>query len=95
MIVVRQTESFADWLSPLRDITARARIIARLTRVRSGNLGDAKFFDGIGELRVNTGPGHRLYFVKQVETVIILLCGGDKSTQNRDIVLAKAMAGEL
>lgn len=94
MLEVRQTSRFTEWLLRLRDIRGSARILARLARVRAGNLGDAKFFDGIGELRVDTGPGYRLYFVKRGDTVIVLLCGGDKSSQKRDIEAAKAMAQE-
>jgi putative addiction module killer protein len=63
--------------------------------VEHGNLGDAKFFDGIGELRVDYGPGYRLYFVRQGASVVVLLCGGDKSTQAKDITRAKRMAKEL
>jgi len=95
MIEVRQTVTFTAWLTGLRDIGAKAAILARLNRVRAGNLGDAKFFDGIGELRLNTGPGYRLYFVRRGNALIVLLCGGNKSTQKRDIVTAKALAGEI
>jgi len=95
MIEVRQSPRFTEWLLRLRDIDGRARIVARLARVRAGNLGDAKFFDGIGELRVDSGPGYRLYFVKRGNAVIVLLCGGDKSTQSKDIVAAKAAAREI
>lgn len=95
MIEVRQSARFTEWLLRLRDINGRARILARLARVRAGNLGDEKFFDGIGELRIDTGPGYRLYFVKRGNAVIVMLCGGDKSTQSKDIALAKAMAKEV
>jgi putative addiction module killer protein len=95
MIEVRQTAVFPTWLTDLRDIGARARIVARLARVRAGNLGDAKFFDGVGEMRIDVGPGYRLYFVKRGKTVIVLLCGGDKSTQRRDIATAKSMAKDV
>ncbi len=63
--------------------------------MRGGNFGDAKFFDGIGELRIDYGPGYRLYFVKRGQMAVILLCGGDKRTQNRDIADAIAMVKEL
>lgn len=95
MIEVRQSARFTEWLLRLRDIGGRARILARLARVRAGNLGDTKFFDGIGELRVDTGPGYRLYFVKRGNRVIVMLCGGDKSTQSKDIAMAIAMAKEI
>jgi putative addiction module killer protein len=95
MIEVRQSARFTEWLLRLRDIGGRARILARLARVRAGNLGDTKFFDGIGELRVDTGPSYRLYFVKRGNRVIVMLCGGDKSTQSKDIAMAIAMAKEI
>lgn len=95
MIEVRRTEEFDRWLRNLRDRQARARIAMRLRRVEEGNLGDAKFFAGIGELRIRFGPGYRLYFVQRGMTVIILLCGGDKGSQSRDIDLAKALAKEM
>jgi len=95
MIEVYRTDEFAKWLKGLSDIRAAARIKVRIARVEAGNLGDAKFFEGIGELRVNYGPGYRLYFVQRGREVILLLCGGDKSTQEADIKKAKAMAKEL
>ncbi|MCE8433750.1 hypothetical protein JMK10_21270 [Rhodovulum sulfidophilum] len=66
-----------------------------MARLEAGLMGDAKFFDGIGELRITYGPGYRVYFVQQGETIIILLCGGDKGSQRRDIEKAKTMAKEL
>lgn len=81
--------------SRLNDIRAVERIGIRIARVQSGLLGDAKFFDGIGELRIDHGPGYRLYFVKRGNEVVILLCGGDKSTQKRDIKKAIKMAKEV
>lgn len=95
MIEVRRTAEFSDWLKSLRDVRAQARIEIRIARVELGNLGDAKFFDSIGELRVDFGPGYRVYFVKRGNTVVILLCGGDKSSQKKDIENAMAMAKEL
>jgi putative addiction module killer protein len=95
MIEVRRTDEFSQWLKGLRDRAARTRIITRIQRVELGNLGDAKFFDGIGELRINYGPGYRLYFVQRGPVVVILLCGGDKSSQDRDIGLALKMAKEV
>ncbi|MFE0019213.1 type II toxin-antitoxin system RelE/ParE family toxin [Mesorhizobium sp. NPDC059054] len=95
MIEVRRTTEFSGWLKSLGDVRAQARIEIRIARVELGNLGDAKFFDGIGELRVDYGPGYRVYFVKRGNTVVVLLCGGDKSSQKKDIKNAKAMAKEL
>lgn len=95
MIEVRRTVVFSEWIKSLEDIHAKARIQTRIARMELGNLGDAKFFDGIGELRIDYGPGYRLYFVKRGSTVVILLCGGDKSSQKRDIRRAIVMAKEL
>ena len=96
MIEVRLSEVFADWLDGLRDEQAVARIVLRIRRLEQGNPGDAKAVgDGVSELRVPYGPGYRLYFVRQGREVVILLCGGDKSTQRRDIALAKRLAKEL
>lgn len=92
---VRYTPQFEDWLNGLRDRTARSRILVRIERVREGNFGDHKIFDGIGELRFAFGPGYRVYFVQLEDVVVLLLCGGDKGTQSRDIDRAKALAKEL
>jgi putative addiction module killer protein len=86
---------FLAWLRGLKDVRARHRIARRIARVQAGLLGDAKFFDGIGELRVDYGPGYRIYFVRRGRLVIVLLCGGDKSTQRRDIERALEMAKEV
>ena len=81
---------FDDWLLVLRDVRARARIRARIARLREGNFGDAKpIGEGVHELRVHHGPGYRIYFARQGRAVVILLCGGDKQTQPRDIERAK------
>ena len=95
MIEVRQTSIFRAWHRELKDMRAQARVQARIDRLALGLLGDAKFFDGIGELRIDYGPGYRLYFFKQGNTVVILLCGGDKSTQRKDIRQAIEMAKEV
>jgi putative addiction module killer protein len=95
MIEVRKTAEFSDWFKSLKDMRAKARIQVRIDRVELGTLGDAKFFDGIGELRVDYGPGYRVYFVKTGNTIIILLCGGDKSSQKADIKKAIRMAKEV
>ena len=81
---------FEDWLDDLNDKRAVARVLARLARVRQGNLGDCKpVGEGVAELRVDYGPGYRVYFGQQGQTLVVLLCGGDKRTQDRDIRLAK------
>jgi len=91
-----QTEAFEKWLSGLRDNQAKARILARLESVRLGNLGDWKAIGGgVRELRVHSGPGYRLYFVLRQKIVIVLLCGGAKSTQARDIERAKRLLREV
>ena len=96
MFEVKQTEVFAEWLGSLRDQEARGRIAARLLRARGGNLGDVKSVGGgVFEMRVDHGPGYRLYFVRQGLVVVLLLCGGDKRTQARDIAKAKQMVKEI
>ena len=87
---------FDEWLHRLRDAKAKARILARITSATYGNFGDCKpVGNGVSEMRVHVGPGYRLYFTRQGKTVYLLLCGGDKSTQDRDIERAKALAQEL
>jgi len=84
--VVRQTEEFVAWLDGLRDLRAQVRIAARLRQVEAGNLGDWKPIEGsVSELRVNFGPGYRLYFCRRGKVFVVLLCGGSKSGQKRDI----------
>ena len=95
MIEVRQTTIFRTWLDGLKDRRAQEKIAQRIVRVQAGLLGDAKFFDGIGELRIDYGPGYRVYFVQRETVVTILLCGGDKGSQSRDIKRAKNFASEL
>lgn len=95
MIEVRQTPRFAKWLAGLRDDRARARILMRLDQAAQGNLGDvAPVGDGVSEMRIFYRPGYRVYFVQRGSELIVLLCGGDKSTQGSDIEEAKAMAKE-
>ena len=94
MIELIRSETFDHWLSGLRDRRAVARIAARLDRLAAGNPGDAEpGGEGVSELRINYGPGYRVYFIQRGPVLIILLCGGDKSTQARDITKAKALAG--
>ena len=93
---VRQTEIFRDWLAELRDKQGAAIIRRRITRLELGHFGDAKSLgEGVRELRIDFGPGYRLYFALQRKEVVVLLCGGDKGSQTRDIVTAKEMAQEL
>jgi putative addiction module killer protein len=96
MIEVRQTRVFADWFRGLRDIRARARIQVRIDRLALGNPGDVKpVGDGVSELRVDYGPGYRLYVARRGSVLVILLCGGDKASQDRDIRRAKSMVQEM
>jgi putative addiction module killer protein len=96
VVEVRQTEQFRAWLAGLRDERARARILKRLDRAQAGNLGDvAPVGEGVSEMRIFYGPGYRVYFVQRGSELIVLLCGGDKSTQGVDIAEAKAMAKEI
>lgn len=96
MSQVKRTEEFADWLAGLSDRTAVAIITARILRVEKGLLGDVRAVgDGVSELRIDHGPGYRVYFVQRGKTMIILLCGGSKSSQRKDIKAAKAMAAQL
>ena len=93
---VRQTEHFARWLTGLRDRRARARILARIDRLALGNPGDVKpVGGGISEMRVDHGPGYRVYFTARGATLVILLAGGDKGTQDRDIAVARDLASKL
>ena len=96
MIQVQQTEAYAKWFSGLLDRVARARIDIRIRRLSLGNAGDAKpVGNGVSELRVDHGPGYRIYFIQRGEVVIVLLAGGNKSSQDKDIRNAKALAKDL
>lgn len=95
MAEVVTTSVFDVWFDDLRDRRAKALIQARIGRVEMGNFGDHKFFSGIGELRLAYGPGYRIYFVKRGDMVVILLCGGDKGSQDRDIKRAREIAKEV
>ena len=94
-IEVRQTAEFAEWVSALRDRRAADRITARVSRAADGNFGDVKYFEGIGEMRIHYGPGYRVYFVRRGEALVVLLCGGDKDSQARDIRRAHDLAKEM
>ncbi|MBI1682475.1 type II toxin-antitoxin system RelE/ParE family toxin [Caulobacter hibisci] len=96
MIEVRQTAGFSAWSDALRDPIARRQVAARVARLGYGHFGDAKAVgEGVSELRIHTGPGYRLYYVRQGDVVIVMLAGGDKSTQDRDIAKAKELARGL
>jgi len=96
MIEIRKTERFARWIDNLRDIRGRARILARIERLAGGNPGDVKRIrGGISEMRIDYGPGYQVYFKKRGRELIILLAGGDKSTQARDIEAALRLARNL
>jgi putative addiction module killer protein len=96
MIEVCETEVFSKWLRRLRDRRGRRAIVVRIQRLALGNAGDVKpVGHGVSELRVSHGPGYRVYFVTRSEVVILLLCGGDKSSQDADIAKAHAMAEEF
>lgn len=96
MIEVRQTDVFADWFAGLRDRVARARITVRIRRLSLGNPGDVKpVGSGVSEMRIDYGPGYRVYFVRRGDTVVVLLCGGDKRNQDRDIARALELAREV
>jgi putative addiction module killer protein len=96
VIEIRQTDEYARWFSSLRDRQARARIDARIRRLSLGNPGDVKpVGEGASELRIDYGPGYRVYFVQRGQTLVILLAGGDKRTQDRDIKLARTLVREL
>ena len=96
MIEIRKTEHFAKWIDGLQDIRGRARIQARIERLVMGNPGDTKTVgEGVSEMRIDHGPGYRVYYLRHERSVIILLAGGDKSTQARDIKNALRLARNL
>ena len=96
MTEIRKTAVFARWMAGLRDQRARAKIAARIDRLAFGNPGDVRpVGEGISELRIREGAGYRVYFVCRGDTIVVLLCGGDKDTQPKDIVRAKTLAAGL
>ncbi|MDO8721526.1 MAG: type II toxin-antitoxin system RelE/ParE family toxin [Syntrophales bacterium] len=96
MVEIRKTEIFAQWLDGLRDLRARARVQVRIERLAAGNAGDVKAVGkGVSELRIDYGPGYRMYFTKRGRAVVILLAGGDKHTQANDIRIAQRLADNL
>lgn len=96
MLEVRQTQAYSDWFIALRDRFAKTRIDIRIRRLALGNAGDVKpVGDGVSELRINYGPGYRIYFVQQGNICVVLLAGGDKSSQDQDISKAKILLRNL
>jgi len=96
MLQIRKTETFAQWLDGLRDVRARARVQVRIERLAAGNAGDVEpVGEGVSELRIDYGPGYRVYFKKHGHEVVILLAGGDKRTQSADIKTALRLARNL
>ncbi|MCK1395341.1 type II toxin-antitoxin system RelE/ParE family toxin [Bradyrhizobium sp. 1] len=96
MPTIKRTDEFSNWLRNLRDRRAKAKILARIDRLALGNPGDvAPVGGGISEMRVHEGAGYRIYYVPRGEEIVVLLCGGDKGSQQRDIALAKQIASEL
>ena len=96
MFQIRKTETFAQWLDRLRDVRARARVQVRVERLAAGNAGDVEpVGEGVSELRIDYGPGYRVYFKKHGRDVVILLAGGDKRTQSADIKTALRLARNL
>ncbi len=93
MLILRKTAVYDSWFRNLRDHNARARIETRIDRLLLGNPGDVRLVgEGVSELRIHYGPGYRVYFISEGETLVILLCGGDKSGQAEDVARAKALA---
>ncbi|MCJ2024659.1 type II toxin-antitoxin system RelE/ParE family toxin [Methylobacterium sp. J-067] len=93
---IRQTRVFSAWLADLRDVQAKARINARIRRLSLGNPGQHRVLQGgVAELKIDYGPGYRVYYTQRGEELVILLCGGDKRTQTHDIERAISMAGEV
>ena len=96
MNTIQRTAEFDQWLGALRDGKAKAQVLARIASAQHGNFGDCKAIgEGVSEMRIDVGPGYRLYFMRRAETVYLLLAGGDKSTQVRDIRRAKTIVREL
>jgi len=95
VIEIRQTETFSAWLRTLRDASAKAKIAARVQRLAFGNPGDVRpIGGGVSELRIHHGPGYRVYYMQRGTILIVLLCGGDKATQDKDIETARKLAKE-
>lgn len=96
MVEVRKTDEFANWLGALRDVRAKAKVLARVSNMQNGNFGHCEpVGKGVSESKINYGPGYRLYFIHRGAAVIVLLAGGDKSTQSRDIAKALELAAAV
>lgn len=96
MIEIHKTDTFAKWIDGLQDIRARARILVRIERLAAGNPGDVKpAGEGISEMRIDYGPGYRVYFKKIGQKIVILLAGGDKNSQSKDIKIALRLSRNL
>jgi putative addiction module killer protein len=96
MPTIKRTDEFSIWLRDLRDMRARAKVLARIDRLILGNPGDvAPVGDGISEMRIHYGAGYRVYYIQRGDEIVVLLCGGDKSSQASDIKMAKKLASEL
>jgi putative addiction module killer protein len=96
VLEIRETDTFSAWLQALKDSRAKARIAARTRRLAFGNPGDVRpAGEGVSELRIDYGPGYRVYYLRRGAMLIVLLCGGDKSTQDKDIKLARKLAKEV
>ena len=96
MLTLLRTPTFNEWIARLADLRGRARVLARLKSATYGNFGDCDAVgEGVSEMRIHHGPGYRVYFFRNGSTMYVVLCGGDKSTQGRDIELAKALAREI
>jgi putative addiction module killer protein len=96
MLEIRQSETFSGWMRSLRDAQGRAVIARRIERMAAGNFGDHRSVgEGVSELRVPFGPGYRVYYTLRGKDLIVLLCGGDKGSQRRDIARARELAGQL
>lgn len=95
MVEIVKSATFAKWLDGLRDAKAQAKVLVRIQRLAAGNPGDVEpVGSGISEMRIDHGPGYRVYFMRRGLALVILLCGGDKSTQRKDIALAKIIAAQ-
>ena len=96
MLEIRKTETYVQWIDNLRDLQARARVQVRIERLSAGNPGDVRAVgEGVSELRIDYGPGYRVYFTKRGREVVILLAGGDKTTQSADIKVALRLSRNL
>jgi putative addiction module killer protein len=96
MIAIRKTDTFAKWIDGLQDVRARARVLVRIERLAAGNSGDVRpVGEGVSEMRIDYGPGYRVYFKKMGQKVVILLAGGDKNSQSKDIKTALRLSRNL